>query len=179
VTNKEHECFQVLHPWAYDLDAVDIKYIVNNNLETQICEDLKGSVDAQLFWLSFFKPQLSCSADEFFEAVRELAEMSNLPGFFARHIKEYEAMMGDCHYVISTDKNAADIIRIVESIANAGTHNVLRHQLHFGGEASSCYADMRSMASEFTFETNPSLDYFKDSSSDLGQLSLVQAQPYE
>jgi hypothetical protein len=59
-----------LHPWAYDLDAVDMKYIVNNNLEGQICELLKNNVDAQIFWLSYFKPQLSCSADEFFEAIR-------------------------------------------------------------------------------------------------------------
>lgn len=36
----KHECFQVLHPWAYDLDAVDMKYIVNNNLEDKICEHL-------------------------------------------------------------------------------------------------------------------------------------------
>ena len=31
--NITSNCFQVLHPWAYDLDAVDLKYIVNNNLE--------------------------------------------------------------------------------------------------------------------------------------------------
>jgi len=136
-------------------------------------------VDAQLFWLSFFKPQLSCSADEFFEAVRELAEMSNLPGFFPRHIKEYEAMMGDCHYVISTENQAKLIIQIVESITSAASNNVLRHQLHFGGEATSCFADVRSMASDFTYEASPALDYFKDSSSDLGKLSLVQAQPYD
>lgn len=64
--NIPSNCFQVLHPWAYDLDAVDLKYIVNNNLEGQICKMLAKSVDAQLFWLSFFKPQISCSADEFF-----------------------------------------------------------------------------------------------------------------
>ena len=79
----KHECFQVLHPWAYDLDAVDIKYIVNNNLEGQICSALSGSENAQLFWLSFFKPQLSCSADEFFEGVRQLAELSDMPTYFA------------------------------------------------------------------------------------------------
>jgi len=31
--NLKHECFQTLHPWAYDLDGVDLKYIVNNYLE--------------------------------------------------------------------------------------------------------------------------------------------------
>jgi chaperonin cofactor prefoldin len=61
----KHQCFQVLHPWAYDLDAVDMKYIVNNSLENEICKSFNLSYDSQLFWLSFFKPQLSCSADEF------------------------------------------------------------------------------------------------------------------
>jgi hypothetical protein len=95
--NIKHECFQVLHPWAYDLDAVDIKYIVNNNLETQICELLKDNVDAQLFWLSFFKPQLSCSADEFLEAVRSAAEINNIqPGWYASKYAEFEDIMVNC-----------------------------------------------------------------------------------
>jgi hypothetical protein len=53
--NMNHECFQVLHPWAYELDSVDFKYIVNNSLTRDICASLKN-VDAQVFWLSFFKP---------------------------------------------------------------------------------------------------------------------------
>ena len=51
-----HECFQVLHPWAYELDNVDFKYIVNNNLAKDINSALESSLDAQVFWLSFFKP---------------------------------------------------------------------------------------------------------------------------
>ena len=30
--NMSHECFSVLHPWAYELDLVDFKYVLNNNL---------------------------------------------------------------------------------------------------------------------------------------------------
>jgi len=36
-----HQCFSVLHPWAYDLDKVDFKYIMNNDLTPKICENLK------------------------------------------------------------------------------------------------------------------------------------------
>ena len=68
--NMSHECFSVLHPWAYELESVDLKYIVNNSLSPEICANLSASVDAQVFWLSFFKPQKACSADEFFEAIR-------------------------------------------------------------------------------------------------------------
>ena len=60
-----------------------MKYIVNPNLEGQICKILAQSEDAQLFWLSFFKPQLSCSADEFFEAVRQFAEINGISGYHA------------------------------------------------------------------------------------------------
>lgn len=44
--NMNHECFQVLHPWAYELDSVDFKYIVNNNLAEEIVTKLGNSVDA-------------------------------------------------------------------------------------------------------------------------------------
>ena len=50
----KHECFSVLHPWAYDLDKVDFKYIVNNDLTSKVCSAL-GTQNAQVFWLSFFK----------------------------------------------------------------------------------------------------------------------------
>jgi len=36
-----HQCFSVLHPWAYDLDKVDFKYIMNNDLTGKICENLR------------------------------------------------------------------------------------------------------------------------------------------
>ena len=74
-------CFSVLHPWAYDLDRVDFKYIVNRDLVSQICSKLK-SRNTQVFWLSFFKSQLSCSADEFFTAIKELSEINLIPSFY-------------------------------------------------------------------------------------------------
>lgn len=49
-----HECFQVLHPWAYELDSVDFKYIVNNNLTADITKKLEDT-DSIVFWLTFFK----------------------------------------------------------------------------------------------------------------------------
>jgi hypothetical protein len=54
--NMNHECFQVLHPWAYELDNVDFKYIVNNSLSKEINAALGSNLDAQVFWLTFFKP---------------------------------------------------------------------------------------------------------------------------
>lgn len=64
------QCFQVLHPWSYDLDSVDMTYIVNTDAIGVITECLKDSIDAQVFWITYFKPQLACPADEFVEAFR-------------------------------------------------------------------------------------------------------------
>lgn len=41
--NIPERCFSVLHPWTYDLEKVDMKYIVTNKLEGKICSALKNS----------------------------------------------------------------------------------------------------------------------------------------
>ena len=83
-----HQCFSVLHPWAYDLDKVDFKYIMNNDLTKKICEGLKVQ-NSQVFWLSFFKSQSAVSADDFFSALRELAHMNKVPEFYTANLPEY------------------------------------------------------------------------------------------
>lgn len=75
--NMSHECFQVLHPWAYELDSVDFKYIVNNNLAADIVAALPD-LDSQVFWLTFFKSQKATASDEFFEAIRQLCEINKI-----------------------------------------------------------------------------------------------------
>jgi hypothetical protein len=95
-----HECFTVLHPWAYELDLVDFKYVLNNNLRPKIIALLKGSEITQIFWLTFFKTQLSCAADEFFEAIRQLCEMNHLQGYWEKVSENYEEIMIRNYYVI-------------------------------------------------------------------------------
>lgn len=34
--NINHECFKVIHPWNYELDLVDLKYVLNNDHIDQI-----------------------------------------------------------------------------------------------------------------------------------------------
>lgn len=100
-----HECFQVLHPWAYELDSVDFKYIVNNNLADEITNALLDS-DSRVFWLTFFKSQKSCAADEFFEAIRQLCEINKIPNFYKDHQVEFEVQMTRFDYVISINDHA-------------------------------------------------------------------------
>ena len=77
----KNECFTTLHPWAYDLKTVDLKYIINKDQVISICEMAK-SFESKVFWLTYFKPQLSCTSDEFVNALREVCEMSLVPEFF-------------------------------------------------------------------------------------------------
>lgn len=101
--NMNHECFQVLHPWAYELDSVDFKYIVNNSLAGDIQTALADNVDAQVFWLSFFKPQKACAADEFFEAIRQICEINKIQAFWKAQLPVYNQVMATKNYVISID----------------------------------------------------------------------------
>ena len=75
------ECFSELHAWDYDLDEVELKYFMNNNLTTKVYFRLK-SLNAQVFWLSFFKNQAAVSADDFFNALSEFANINKIPHFF-------------------------------------------------------------------------------------------------
>lgn len=172
----KHECFQVLHPWAYDLDAVDMKYIVNNNLESEICKALDRSVDAQVFWLSFFKPQLSCSADEFFEAIRQLAEMCNLPGYFAAHIQQFENDMAACKYVVSVELHPQMICDTVDKLIHSTMTNVLQNMLKtYAGDTipESSYVDVNDLNARFPAVKG---NYFSDGV--LGNMRLKSVEPY-
>jgi hypothetical protein len=108
-----HECFQVLHPWAYELDSVDFKYIVNNNLAPEIQQKLEDSIDAQVFWLSFFKPQKACAADEFFEALRQACEVNKTQAFFQNNRSRFNQIMVECDYVLSIENHASIIAGVI------------------------------------------------------------------
>lgn len=60
----------MLHPWAYELDLVDFKYVVNNDLKSKIMKHFNSNELSVVFWFSFFKNQTGCGSDDFFEAVR-------------------------------------------------------------------------------------------------------------
>ena len=97
-----HQCFSVLHPWAYDLDKVDFKYIMNNNLTSKVLKCLPDR-NAQVFWLSFFKSQAAVSADDFFGAIRELANMNMIPQVYDQNILNYQQASVACDFVFSLD----------------------------------------------------------------------------
>lgn len=119
---------------------------------------LGKSKDALSFWLSFFKPQMSCSADEFFEAIRQLYDMCNLPGHFAGHMKQFEAFMVQANYVISVEEHADHIIKIVEQASKAAACNPLEvgYKTYTGNFPGSSYVDTNQLGSGYTYEQCPS-----------------------
>ena len=76
----------MLHPWAYDLDQVDFKYVINKDQTKSICRALK-SQEARIFWLSYFKSQLAVSTDEFFGALKEYCVLNHIPEHFEAHFE--------------------------------------------------------------------------------------------
>lgn len=127
----KHECFAVLHPWAYDLNKVDFKYIMNNDLTEKVCAALKTQ-NSQIFWLSFFKAQAAVSADDFFGALRELANLNKIPQFYDANLASYQQSAIDHDFVFSLNEHASEIMTMVQQVADAGQtvgYNALRDQV--------------------------------------------------
>ena len=103
----------MLHPWAYDLDKVDFKYIMNNNLTQKVCSALQTR-GPQVFWLSFFKSQAAVSADDFFGALRELANLNKIPQFYDSNLPAYQNAAIASDFVFSLDVNAHEISELVQ-----------------------------------------------------------------
>mmetsp|Transcript_39523 Transcript_39523/g.60340 ORF Transcript_39523/g.60340 Transcript_39523/m.60340 type:complete len:342 (+) Transcript_39523:75-1100(+) len=168
VQNMNHQCFQVLHPWAYELDNVDFKYIVNNDLAADIISALGKSFDAQVFWLSFFKSQKAAAADEFFEAVRQLCEINKIQDFWTRKMPFYEQEMRNSEYVVSIEHNADLICSVINELLNecmnqagycALQHQLRLYQTQFEG---TNYLDPKALGNAYTYDTNPRMEYFKN-----------------
>jgi len=109
----KHECFSVLHPWAYDLDKVDFKYIMNNDLTLKVCSDLRTQ-NTQVFWLTFFKSQAAVSSDDFFNALKELANMNKIPQFYDMNLPQYQRMAIESDFVFSLSQHAEEITVLVQ-----------------------------------------------------------------
>mmetsp|Transcript_3624 Transcript_3624/g.2680 ORF Transcript_3624/g.2680 Transcript_3624/m.2680 type:complete len:125 (+) Transcript_3624:569-943(+) len=123
----KHDCFTVLHPWAYDLDTVDFKYIINKDQVETICKLCK-SMDFKVFWLSFFKAQLSCSADEFVNALREYAEMGQAQQYFAnKFATNYEDFMLEHNFSVSLKDLAPYLESMVMDLTMQLKFNVGHH----------------------------------------------------
>ena len=124
----KHDCFSVLHPWAYDLDSVDYKYIISKDQVNSIMA-LAPSKEVRVFWLSFFKAQLSCTSDEFVNALREVNEMACSSSVFQATYPKYEEFMVVSDFSISLKDHAAKIEELVKDCVHEGKYNVLQNQI--------------------------------------------------
>lgn len=84
-------CLEKVHPWAYDIDKSDLKH--QDDTVDAIKNLLAGNVEAQLFWLTFFRSQLAVPADEFVDALRQLAMLNNIEAYFRRVQRHLERKM--------------------------------------------------------------------------------------
>jgi hypothetical protein len=134
----KYECFSVLHPWAYDLEQVDFKYILNNNINDKVISSL-STLSARVFWLSHFKCQTSVSADDFFQALRESWEITKCASAYEEHLPAYLQSAARHDYVYSISNNAQEICDLISQVTSDNskfdttTTQVKTYDGHFEG----------------------------------------------
>jgi len=128
---------------------------------------LKGSVVTQVFWLTFFKTQLSCAADEFFEHIRQLCEINHLQGYWDSVVENYEQIMTSNFYVIGIDQDAKRIIQVVEDFCKEAKakkgYCVLDTQIKMypANFPGTSYADKQTLTNQYEYQDTPSGKLFK------------------
>ncbi|CDW75107.1 UNKNOWN [Stylonychia lemnae] len=174
--NMNHSCFTVLHPWAYDLDLVDFKYVINRDQTHKITSALSGSQDAQVMWLSYFKSQLSASADEFFGALKEISIMNHVQDAFEANHNVYKIFMLSNNFVVSLNDHADQINQFVSQIIGSSDLNVLRDQLRLtqGSRQPTEYVDENRFFKNFKISTEPDYDVLHQF---VKETNLVQLTP--
>lgn len=184
----KHQCFQVLHPWAYDLSTVDMKYVVNTNLEAQITSILAADVDAQIFWLTFFKSQMACPGDEFLEAIRQCYEMIGQGKVFAELYESLVADLEQRNYVVDLEKDSALVLDCIKTyVQNAMApggcgFSPLRHQMKLSARpGTNQFMDVSTLDRfDFKFKDNRvNFPEFKNDNSPLGEMRLLRISGLE
>jgi hypothetical protein len=184
----KHQCFQVLHPWAYDLNTVDMKYVVNTNLEAQITSILAASVDAQIFWLTFFKSQLACPGDEFLEAVRQCFEMIGQGRVFAEEYDGLVQQLEQRDYIVDLEKDSGLVMNCVNRLVQTATgqggcgFSPLLHQMKLSsGPGSNQFVDVTTLEQYgYKFKANRvNFPEFAGDTSPLGEMRLLRISGLE
>jgi len=179
----KYECFSVLHPWAYDLDQVDFKYIINNNISDKVMTALP-SLNARVFWLSNFKCQTSVSADDFFQALRETWEFSMQAQSFHAATPMYNQAAAQNDYVFSITANHQEIADFIEEAASSS--NTMLTQVRTTAESDGTPL-IKQVPSGFEREVDPRFSAF-GGDKHLAKLQLkmvgdgscdMQRRPYE
>jgi hypothetical protein len=177
----KHECFSVLHPWAYDLDQVDFKYIVNNDLTGKVCSYLH-TAQAQAFWLAWFKCQSAVASDDFFSALREVCQINRVPEFYNKQIPTFQAQAQKRDFVFTLEQDGSMIGEVIQAIQEAGAaagFSALRDQVkHYTGEFSSTGVLISGFPSGFTVENHVKFAVFNPYN-ELAGLNIRELTPTE
>lgn len=55
-----------------NLNFIDLKFNLREEFYLEILDQLSKSPMAQIFWISFFKHQVSCTIDDFYNALKQM-----------------------------------------------------------------------------------------------------------
>jgi len=176
VQRIKYECFSVLHPWAYDLDQVDFKYIINNNISDKVISNLT-SQHARVFWLSHFKCQASVSADDFFQALREAWEISKCASHYDQFLPAYKQAAAKNDYVFSITANAQQICDFVNDVSanNSKFDSIICQAKTYSGDFLGS-PQIKQLPAGFEQQAKPSFDKLSGDKG-LDKLRLVEMTP--
>jgi hypothetical protein len=139
--NLQEQCFDKLHPYQYDIEKVDLRYMINNRLIDLVCKSL-GDTNSAIFWLSYFKTKAAVSADDFFLAIQEISMISG--GSFKLE-DSFRLMVQQEFCVAIEDKDF-----ISQQIASSvGQIDIFSSQVMASGDVSYGFIDV-SNSSKYT-----------------------------
>ena len=147
---------------------------------------MNKSVASQIFWLSYFKPQLSCPGDEFVEAMRQVAEISGVSPYFYSKIRELEMFIASDvnNYIVNLEENSDWVITQIEGLMaecqKVNGMKTLFHQLKFNEDTKfgdNLMSDLQK--SGYNVSDSDKFEFFKDETSDIGKARLATVTGYE
>ena len=154
---------------------------MNNDLTQKVCNELRTQ-NAQVFWLTFFKSQAAVSADDFFGALRELANLNKIPQFYEMNLPEYQRAAIASDFVFSLGEHAENITVLVQQVVDAGSrvgYNALQDQIKsYTSEFDASTNKIGTLPSGVSLQENPRLHQFMNDR-DLGAIRMRELSPSE
>lgn len=160
------QCFEVVHPWAYDMTHVDLKYCFRKDLAGEIYEALHSQgIQSTIFWMTFFKGQKACTSDQFYEAIRQMCEIDNLPKFLDSNMLGFGRQMEINGHVVSLENDADLINEIVDKFVRESVSQnkycclINQLKLYEGEFKARDLIDTNVIKKVWTFSNEPKIEF--------------------
>lgn len=101
------------------------------------------------------------------DAIRQLAELNGIGGYYAAKYDELRQLIADSQYVITVEDHFEQIVSIVDGVVKEGMRkkglNGLRcqYRLYSGAFAGTVFADTAALSETYQIHDEPAIDQFE------------------